>query len=297
MKKINLLIFKKRFYLFFLLFFTVFFMNLFLWNETTQLIREIPRLIVLKNNVSDEIYEIGYVPISYDDGLIKDYSPEEKKAIYHLLLDSFYYTDKNTKLYLGKEKYLNANKKDQENSLTRISEFQLENKFNAKTLDHLFFADILVFDLNRDELEEIQEKAHNLNFPIVFYSLRQSFQIEWDYYFGNFIFGLISSVFFMSFSLFIIYLIITSSLKIFQQEIRMLRIMGLSKKRIERNFNFLLLFPIILIFPLFLMFVQVVGLQPIMIDLTYLLIINTFLVIFSHLLINKKVRMKINAES
>lgn len=297
MKKINFMIFKKRFYLFFLLFFTVFFMNLFLWNETKQLIQEFPRLMMLKSNISDEIYDISYVPPSYDDGLVKDYNPESKENIDNFLIESFYDTEGKTKIYLGKEKYLNSSKKDKESLLTPISVTQLKNKLKIEVLDPEFFSDIIIFDLKPEELEVIKKKAKELNFDIYIYSLRESFQNVWNYYFGNFIFGLVSSVIFMSFSLFIIYLIITSGLKIFQQEIRILRIVGLSKIKIERNFNILLIFPIILTLPLFFIFVQSIDMIITVSDVAYLLASNTILIIFSHVLINKKIRRKMNADS
>lgn len=297
MKKINLMIFKKRFYLFFLLFFTVFFMNLFLWNETKQLIQEFPRLMMLKSNISDEIYDISYVPPSYDSGLIKDYDPKSKENIDNFLIESFYDAEGNTKIYLGKEEYLNSSKENKESLLTPISETQLKNKLTLEVLDSVFFSDMIIFDLKPEELEVIKKKAKDLNFDIYIDTLRESFQDEWNYYFGNFIFGLVSSFIFMSFSLFIIYLIITSGLKIFQQEIRLLRIVGLSKVKIERNFNILLIFPIVLTLPLFFIFVQSIDMIITISDLAYLLAINTLLVIFSHVLINKKIRRKMNADS
>ena len=297
MKKINLMILTKRFYLFFLLFFTAFFMNVFLWNETRQLVQEFPRLMMLKSNTSDDIYDISYVPPSYDSGLIKDYDPDSKKNIDNFLLESFYDAEGKTKIYLGKEEYLNSSKENKKSLLTPISETQLKNKLMLEFFDSVFFSDMIIFDLKPDELEAIKKKAKELNFEIYIDTLRESFQDEWNYYFGNFIFGLVSSFIFMSFSLFIIYLIITSGLKIFQQEIRLLRIVGLSKIKIERNFNILLIFPIIVIFPLFFLFVQSIDMLITPIDFAYLLVMNLFLVLFSHLLINKKIRRKMNANS
>ena len=60
MKKLNLLLLKKRPYLFILLCFSVFLMNLFLWNETSQLIRNIPVLKTLQSKSSSDIYELMY---------------------------------------------------------------------------------------------------------------------------------------------------------------------------------------------------------------------------------------------
>ena len=85
MKKINGLIMRKRFFLFVLLFLTTFLMNLFLWNETTQMIRQIPLLISLKENSTDDVYELNYQPSADDNNVIQPYSQSEQDRILHFL--------------------------------------------------------------------------------------------------------------------------------------------------------------------------------------------------------------------
>lgn len=90
MKKINGLILKKRFYLFFLLIFTTFLMNIYLWNETSRLIQELPNLLALKANISDDIYEIQSIPFADETGLGRSYSGEEINKIDTFLEESFF---------------------------------------------------------------------------------------------------------------------------------------------------------------------------------------------------------------
>ena len=85
MKKINGLIMRKRFFLFVLLILTTFLMNLFLWNETTQLIRQIPLLISLKENSTDDVYELNYQPSADENNVIQPYSQSEQDRILHFL--------------------------------------------------------------------------------------------------------------------------------------------------------------------------------------------------------------------
>ena len=104
MKKLNLLLLKKRPYLFILLCFSVFLMNLFLWNETSQLIRNIPVLKTLQSKSSSDIYELMYVPNATDSGEIKEFTPTEIEEISQFFKESFFEDKPN--LYLSKEKYI-----------------------------------------------------------------------------------------------------------------------------------------------------------------------------------------------
>ena len=60
-------------------------MNLFLWNETTQLIRQIPLLISLKENSTDDVYELNYQPSADENNVIQPYSQSEQDRILHFL--------------------------------------------------------------------------------------------------------------------------------------------------------------------------------------------------------------------
>ena len=107
MKKINFMIIRKRLFLFVLLGLTTFMMNLFLWNETSQLIRNIPQLVSLKEKSSEAIYELNYIPNSEGHRLMKSYSEEEKQAIYELLESRFFDSQGKSHIYLGKQQYIN----------------------------------------------------------------------------------------------------------------------------------------------------------------------------------------------
>ncbi|MGF2146332.1 hypothetical protein ACQUEF_13280 [Vagococcus fluvialis] len=292
MKKLNLLLLKKRPYLFILLCFSVFLMNLFLWNETSQLIRNIPVLKTLQSKSSSDIYELMYVPNATDSGEIKEFTPTEREEISQFFKESFFQDKPN--LYLSKEKYINNTIKDTDDLIPVTEEQVLEN-VDSEIINLMFIHDLLILNISQDKIKKLEEKGNTINFPIKFISLKDSFQKDYDYYINNFIFGLVFSIIFMSFSLLIIYLLISSSLKLYSQEINLLRIVGVPIKKIRLNFILLLITPIILSFILFIIFTYTLGIALIFYDCIYLLALNSLLILISILIINKKLGGVLNA--
>ena len=155
--------------------------------------------------------------------------------------------------------------------------------------------DILVLDIEKSVMNDMEEAAETLDFRIGLNSLSEKFREEFNYYFGNFIFGMVLSLVFMSFGLLIVYWIISSSLKIFQQDIRLQRVMGLTNRKITNNFKLLLMIPIIVSFMVFLVFAYSTGFHVLLIDYLYLLLLNSSLLIFSNLIIKKKMGRMLDA--
>ena len=211
MKKINGLIMRKRFFLFVLLFLTTFLMNLFLWNETTQMIRQIPLLISLKENSTDDVYELNYQPSADENNVIQPYSQSEQDRILHFLENSFFDSDGKSNLYSGKQSYLSDStaKMDKEN-LTPVTKEMLNSEIQKDFIDATFMNDILILDIAQSDINEMEETAETLGFRMSLHSLSEKFREEFNYYFGNFIFGLVLSLVFMSFGVFIVYWIISS---------------------------------------------------------------------------------------
>lgn len=296
MKKINFMIVRKRMFLFILLGLATFMMNLFLWNETSQLIRNIPQLVNLKEKSSEDVYEMSYIPNSEENGLMKPYSEKEKNDIYELLENSFFDSQGESHIYLGKQQYINdSDAKNAKSRLVPMTKEMLKEEIKAEDVNAMAMNDSLIFDMNQNELGTIEKEAKNLNFSIGIQSLSERFQSEFNYYFGNFLFGLIVSLVFMSFGLFLIYWLISSSLKIFRQDIQLLRIVGLSNKKIIKNFNILLTLPIDIFALLFLVFAYSLGFGVLFSDYLYLLLLNASLLLFSRAIIKKKIRGMLNA--
>ncbi|WP_170175004.1 hypothetical protein [Vagococcus acidifermentans] len=271
-------------------------MNLYLWNETSQMIRQLPTLIELESKASTTIYEINYTPYADEDGLIKSHSRETKKAVYHLLANNFFDTNDNPKMYLNKQEFLSSrNGGNDKSKLTAVTKSMLEEQLLADDIDTMFMNDLLIFDVKQSTLKKVEKSAANLNFSINIRSLRERFQSEIKYYVGNFIFGLVFSLIFMSFGALIIYWITSSSLKIFQQEIKLLRVVGLSTKKIISNFRYVLATPIVFASCGFVIFAYLTGFGVLLADYLYLILINTSLVLFSNLITKKKIWRMLDA--
>ena len=296
MKKINSLIMRKRFFLFVLLFLTTFLMNLFLWNETTQLIRQIPILVSLKENSTDDVYELNYQPSADENNVIQPYSQSEQDRILQFLENSFFDSDGQSNLYSGKQSYLSdPNARMDKENLTPVTKEMLDSEIRKDFIDATFMNDILVLDIEKSVMNDMEEAAETLDFRIGLNSLSEKFREEFNYYFGNFIFGMVLSLVFMSFGLLIVYWIISSSLKIFQQDIRLHRVMGLTNRKITNNFKLLLMIPVIVSFMVFLVFAYSTGFHVLLIDYLYLLLLNSSLLIFSNLIIKKKMGRMLDA--
>ena len=296
MKKINSLIMRKRFFLFVLLFLTTFLMNLFLWNETTQLIRQMPLLVSLKEKSADDVYELHFQPSADENNVIQTYSKSEQDRILQFLENSFFDSDGQSNLYSGKQSYLSdPNARMDKENLTPVTKEMLDSEIRKDFIDATFMNDILVLDIEKSVMNDMEEAAETLDFRIGLNSLSEKFREEFNYYFGNFIFGLVLSLVFMSFGLLIVYWIISSSLKIFQQDIRLHRVMGLTNRKITNNFKLLLMIPVIVSFMVFLVFAYSTGFHVLLIDYLYLLLLNSSLLIFSNLIIKKKMGRMLDA--
>lgn len=280
---------RKRFFLFVLLFLTTFLMNLFLWNETTQLIRQMPLLVSLKEKSADDVYELHFQPSADEHNVIQPYSQSEQDRILQFLENSFFDSDGKPNLYSGKQSYLSDSsaKMDKEN-LTPVTKEMLNSEIRKDFIDATFMNDILILNIEQSVTNDIEKSAETLDFRIGLNSLNEKFREEFNYYFGNFIFGLALSLVFMSFGLLIVYWIISSSLKIFQQDIRLHRVMGLTNRKITNNFKLLLMLPVIVSFMVFLAFAYSTGFHVLPVDYLYLLLLNASLLIVSNLIIKKK---------
>ena len=167
MKKINSLIMRKRFFLFVLLFLTTFLMNLFLWNETTQMIRQMPLLVSLKEKSTDNIYELHYQPSADENNVIQPYSKSEQDRILQFLENNFFDSDGQSNLYSGKQSYLSDSsaKMDKEN-LTPVTKEMLDNEIQKDFIDATFMNDILILNIEQSVMNDIEESAENLDFQI-----------------------------------------------------------------------------------------------------------------------------------
>jgi hypothetical protein len=250
-----------------------------------------PDLINLNAKRAEEVYEVNYRPKVEADGRIIGYSEAEKAEISQFLVTYFFESPKAPTLSIGRQVYLGGTEAD----LKPISREELEEATSFETTDSRFWNDLVVTDVSKSQVKKFIQEAQDIDFQMRFVSMKSRFQAEFSYYFGNFIFGLVVSTVFLSFSVLITYLLIASSLKIFKQDIRLFRIIGVSNQKLINNFSFLFAVPIVTILVLFVMFVYSTGLDFIMADYFYLSLINLALVLFVRLTVKRKVKRELNA--
>lgn len=290
MGRMNWMIVKKRIILFLVLGLTTSIMNLFLWNETSQLIRQVPNLITLKKISSQDMYEINYIPNADTEGRVKPFTAIELENIDNLWHEILSIPAESLEVYLNKQEYFKSDTFDSADSVLLPFKMTDLEEMDKSSLTHpKFMNDILLRNVDQNQIEKIEKAATEIGYPLQIVSINERYQIEFDYYVNNFIFGLIMSMVFMSFSLSLVYWIITASLKLFYQEIRLLRIIGLTLNKIKSNFILLLTIPCIISFFVFLTFVHSIGIQPLIIDYIYLFLLNFILLVFSSVIIKHKV--------
>ena len=280
MKRINLLIFKKRFYLFFIMCLSCFFMNLFLWNETTQFIRARPVINRLKRLSDNNVYLLNYIPEADRDGAITDLGDWERADIASFLLTFQHY------LYVGKEHYLNGD--DNFTLIATINSSDIERNVIDKYVDIAFKNDLILLEPSLEIITRFEAEAGSLRGDLSLQSISERHRNEFTYYFVNFLFGLSISMILLAFGLFSVYLIIISSLEIFAQEIKLLRIIGLTHSKIRKNFECLFAIPIILSAIVFLFFIQNTGFKLIIEDYLYLTLLNVIICFCSKYIIDRR---------
>ncbi len=284
MRSIYILIFKKRWYLFGFLIFIVFCMNLFLWNESSQLIRVYPTLQSLKQESQQNSYETVYSPSADSSGLVKDASKEERKSLYKVLSTYLQKVGKTSLFYYQKLNYLQGGK------LRPLTNSVLQSSLISNDWDSVLLDDILIRHLEKRQAQELNAEFKKISFPLSLRSLAETYHSQYDYYVTNFIFGIGASSILFIFGSIIIYWLLGAAIKICQSEIKVLLLIGLSERKISRNLSYLLISPIIFgLLGLFIV-INVLGVRLIWADYLYLGTLNVLL--FGVAFIMSKYRLK-----
>ncbi|MFC4720663.1 hypothetical protein [Enterococcus lemanii] len=172
---------------FILLIFSAFFMNLFLWNETIQLIRQLPIILQLKKLSSQNIYEVNYLPEVDSQGRIKEHSEEERNNL------AFFLASFQTDLYSNKRAYLDAGDNDATN-LTLVTKKVIDEYVVAREIDIAFLNDLIFLNPDNKQVNEFKTQSENNAIKVSLLSMKERYKVEYDYYVNNFLFGLTVSL-------------------------------------------------------------------------------------------------------
>ncbi|MBF0787429.1 MULTISPECIES: hypothetical protein [unclassified Streptococcus] len=272
MKSIYFLMFKKRWYLFGLLALITLSMNLFLWNEASQLIRVYPMLEMMKTEGDKGSYEMYYNPPVTTGGLVTEPSKEERTILYQIVAP---YVDQ---LATHKIEYF------QGGELVPMTDNDLQVALLSEELPPLFFDDLLVHDLNEIDYQQLSAAICDSHFPVTIQPIRERYQIQKNYYLKNFFFGAIVSLILFLFGNLIVAWLIGATLKICQEELAVLRLIGLTQKQLYYYTTGLFLIPMFVGLFLFFLLVWTMGVGLILADALYLSAVNSLLLGFTYFL-------------
>lgn len=285
MKNIYFLILKKRWFLFTILFLLVFLTNSVLWNESTQLIRRYPAIERLKIEADKGSYESLYIPEADETGALISISMEERNELYHTLLTAL---RDGRAIYRNKIAYIEKGEK-----LQLLTAIKLKDIFSKEELSEHFLNDIL-FKKSRDN-KELFKKIIAINQAFSIRTMKESYQVEKNYYMNNFYFAVAFSCLLLTFAFFILYWLLSASIKICQGELRLLRVIGAREKWLRGRFLILFSIPIVMAFIGMVLFIFAIGLNFIWADWIYLLVFNLFFIISAHVNIYRHTKGVFNA--
>lgn len=270
MRSIYRLVLKKRWFLFLGLVLVTFLMNLFLWNETSQLIRSWSRQDIIRKEVEKGSLSLVYdVELAADGAVLEEFTDQEKKELYQLLSTTFTQKENGAKIYLNVLEYENGGQ------LQLVTERVLHSLFLSE--DHLSYAfeEFLVRDMDSQSQQEFLSAAHQAGFAFKIISYKDIYQAYTSYYLSNFWFGLVACFVFLGISFLFILILLRASLKICQEELRTLRILGWGKKKLSISLFRLLAAPIVIGLLLFLIFIHLLPSGVIWQDYLYLCLLNS----------------------
>lgn len=272
MKSIYLLLVKKRWYLLSLLALITLFMNLFLWNEASQLIRTYPMLETMKIEGQKGSYEILYNPPMTTGGLVTEPSKEERAVLYQIVAP---YSDK---FVSHKIEYF------QGGDFVPMTDRDLQLALLSEELPPLFFDDLFLRGLSEKDYQQLSVAIQESHFPLVIQSIQESYQVQKRYYMGNFFFGAIVSLILFLLGNLIVAWLIRATLTICQEEFAVLRLIGLTKKQLYRSITGFFLIPMLVGLFLFFLLVWTMRVGVLLADVLYLSAINSLLIGFTYFL-------------
>lgn len=261
MKSILWLVIRRRWYLLFAVLMTAMTMNLFIWNEASAYIRNIPTLAAM---ISEELTE-GFDVVTYPKDVVKQHLAENDMSSLssHLLKLS-----REGKLRYNKLDYLNGGE------LLEFDAMELEGFLESDSLQ--FFNDIVLLqDVSIVEIQELQELFFEAGYTAEIVPFRDQYKHQKNYYQSNLLFGLVVAMVLFVCGGFLLIWLFKSILSICVEEIKVLRLVGFSRLRLIHLLETLLWSPILLALLCFIFLVpQFFGIKLIVWDYLYLVLIS-----------------------
>lgn len=295
MKQLTIALVKKRWYVFVILAILTILMNVVIWNETSRMLRQFPELQALRVKVAEEsYYEVRYRENTESDGRIIPHTSESLENIIQILLTHFYQDLNHPSLFTNKKNNL-----FRDEALKPLSKKELEsilgNKYGDRIIDNNAINDLIVVNETGIDLQQLSNELKENGFQMTFTTLKESYQELYDYYVGNFYFavGVFSSL--LLFNILLIYWLISTALKISRQDMRLLRLVGLPMKTLNRHYTLLFCSFIFLGFLIAMTFIHSLGFGVLVADYVYLISLNAFFMLLVWGITYRKIRRSFDA--
>lgn len=224
---------KKRWYIFLTLGLFSLVETLLSWNNTNLFIEQLPQLMAIQEKSSDEIYDVFVMPQAEADGRLITNTPEEQQQLITLFQKTFFEDQTTARLFTRKRRYFDSHQTIADLpalSETALSEALADDLFNPE-----FYDDLLVTNIDRVQLRRLEEAAKRLNVTVTFTSLKEHVHAEFMYYGGGVLFAFLVVVLCSRFGLLLIYWMVVSIFKICQEDIRLLRVLGMPLNQLKQQ--------------------------------------------------------------
>ncbi|MCU9534179.1 hypothetical protein [Streptococcus sp. CSL10205-OR2] len=276
------LVLKKRWYVFLVVFVIYFFMNLLIWNETSQFIRNFSKVQVMKIEAQKESFDFVYTPLS--NLTDSDMEPTRNK-----LIEQFSELIKQDKVYTNKMEYLDGGE------LVLLTEDELKKQFSPGLLI-ISLNDLILRDITLSDTEPIQATIRELGDDVEIVPFQEQYDKTHQYYRDNMLFSLYVGSFLTLIIFLLLRWLVVSTWRICEEEIKVLRLVGLSYRRLSRAVTFFLYSPILLALLTFIISAHTIFYFGLILwDYVYLLTLAALQFLWVTIMISRRVKGELDA--
>lgn len=293
MKKLFGIIVLRKSYLLILLAGTLFIMNMIIWNEVSYINENYSNIGWLREHRNEDKYYLRYMPNATEDGLIINYTLQEKQEINQFLNDSLvnkhhgYYSTRNNQSFApgGYDGMVSI----------PIDESYLNQLVFSIDIHVILGTNIIVVSaINQEQVAQFEKEASAIGFNAELVSFNDLYSQQLGYFTSTTLTVIGVALILGGFSVLLVYLIVRLSLKRNKQKIASLIETGRSTKNITRGF-ILVLIPVVLMTLIYSLWYQSTFSRTLVLyDFMYLSILNLIILLISAMIINKSTNKQLN---
>lgn len=232
MTAIYRLILKKRWYVFLGIFIITFFMNLIVWNETSQLIRNLSVLNMMQIEAKKEGFDVVYHPSM-------DSSQSEREPVRMQLRQQLSALASDGRAFYNKTAYLHGDR------LLALNDEKILQELSENQWSSDFLNDLVLRGLTADDIAMLKQTVLLLGDELALVPFKEQYETQRAYYWDNVFFALRIGSFLLLIASALLRWLLNATWKICEEEIRVLRQIGLSTHRLSQAMTLFLYSPIL----------------------------------------------------